>query len=75
MEVVSDLECCLYRVNFEVINPKPFPYLAFPRFKTQRTSSEMLSFDGELMAGSACLQPVAERPRHPPVPMTWRLTS
>ena len=36
------------RVNFEVSNPEPFPYLAFPRSKTERTPSRMPSFDGEL---------------------------
>src|SRR6476660_9514435 len=48
----------LYRVNFEVSNPKPFPYLAFPRSKTQRTPSEISSFDGELMASSRLLRPL-----------------
>jgi hypothetical protein len=43
-------ETARYRVNFEVSNLKPFPYLAFPHFKTQRTPSEIPSFDGELMA-------------------------
>jgi hypothetical protein len=35
----------------------PFPYLAFPRSKTQRAPSEMPSFDGELMASSCCSDP------------------
>jgi hypothetical protein len=51
----------LYRVNFEVSNPKPFPYLAFPRSKTQRTPSEIPSFDGELMASSRLLRPAGSR--------------
>src|SRR5882724_2658525 len=51
----------LYRVNFEVNNLKPFPYLAFPRPKSQRTLSEIPSFDGELMASSRLLRPAGAR--------------
>jgi hypothetical protein len=40
----------LYRVNFEVNNLKPFPYLAFPHLIGLKTPQERLSFDGELMA-------------------------
>jgi hypothetical protein len=40
----------LYRVNFEVNNPKPFPYLAFPQLVGQRIPQKRASFDGELMA-------------------------
>src|SRR6266852_1480381 len=40
----------LYRVNFEVTNPKPFPYLAFPHSIDLETAQKWSSFDGELMA-------------------------
>ncbi len=40
----------LYRVNFEVNNLKPFPYLAFPLSIDPETARKWLSFDGELMA-------------------------
>ena len=40
----------LYRVNFEVTNPKPFPHLAFPHSRCLKRVLEMPSFDGELMA-------------------------
>jgi len=41
----------LYRVNFEVSNLKPFPYLAFPHFLALKNTLKQPSFDGELMAG------------------------
>ncbi len=40
----------LYRVNFEVTNPKPFPYLAFPQMIGSKMGPKQASFDGELMA-------------------------
>ena len=40
----------LYRVNFEVNNPKPFPYLAFPLSIDLETARKWPSLDGELMA-------------------------
>ena len=40
----------LYRVNFEVNNLKPFPYLAFPHSIDLKTARKWPSFDGELMA-------------------------
>src|SRR5712692_5935854 len=40
----------LYRVNFEVNNLKPFPYLAFPHSIDLKTARIWPSFDGELMA-------------------------
>src|SRR5712692_1584132 len=40
----------LYRVNFEVTNLKPFPYLAFPHSIDPKTAPKWPSFDGELMA-------------------------
>ena len=40
----------LYRVNFEVINLKPFPYLAFPHLIGPKIPQKRTSFDGELMA-------------------------
>jgi hypothetical protein len=60
--VLVDTVCCeiargrgdrtsdLYRVNFEVNDLKPFPYLAFPHSKGPKISSKLRSFDGELMA-------------------------
>jgi hypothetical protein len=39
-----------YRVNFEVNNLKPFPYLAFPHLRSLKTPAKGSSFDGELMA-------------------------
>ncbi len=42
----------LYRVNFEVIDLKPFPHLAFPHFSALENTPKQPSFDGELMAGS-----------------------
>jgi hypothetical protein len=40
----------LYRVNFEVNNLKPFPYLAFPQLVSPKIPEKRPSFDGELMA-------------------------
>src|ERR1700680_701312 len=40
----------LYRVNFEVNNLKPFPYLAFPHMIDAKRAPKQASFDGELMA-------------------------
>jgi hypothetical protein len=40
----------LYRVNFEVRNPQPFPYLAFPQLLDPKRAPNLLGFDGELMA-------------------------
>jgi hypothetical protein len=40
----------LFRVNFEVIDLKPFPHLAFPHSKGLKTPSKLPGFDGELMA-------------------------
>lgn len=40
----------LCRVNFEVTNPKLFPYLAFPQRIRFATRAKTPSFDGELMA-------------------------
>jgi hypothetical protein len=40
----------LHRVNFEVNNLKPFPYLAFPHSKGHKTAFKYGGFDGELMA-------------------------
>ena len=40
----------LYRVNFEVNNLKPFPYLAFPHLVGPKIPQKRPSFDGELMA-------------------------
>jgi hypothetical protein len=40
----------LYRVNFEVNNPKPLSYLAFPHFLALENTPKPPSFDGELMA-------------------------
>jgi hypothetical protein len=45
-----------YRVNFEVTNLKPFPYLAFPQMISSKMDPKQASFDGELMA-SLCLLP------------------
>jgi hypothetical protein len=42
----------LNRVNFEVSNPKPFPYLAFPHPTDPKIARKPPSFDGELMASS-----------------------
>jgi hypothetical protein len=41
----------LYRVNFEVSNLKPFPYLAFPHFTDPKIARKWPSFDDELLAG------------------------
>ena len=55
-------EHSFYRVNFEVSNPNPFPYLAFRRSKAQRTPSEIPSFYRELMAIPDCFEsPVGAR--------------
>jgi hypothetical protein len=40
----------LYRVNFEVTNLKPFPYLAFPQMIGSKMGPKQAGFDGELMA-------------------------
>ena len=48
----------LYRVNFEVTNLKPFPYLAFPRFTIIENACKQPGFDGELMASFQSLSPV-----------------
>jgi hypothetical protein len=42
--------CDFYRVNFEVNNLKPFPYLAFPHLIGPGNTPKMASFDGKLMA-------------------------
>jgi hypothetical protein len=45
-----------YGVNFEVIKPKPFPYLAFPQMIGAKMRPKKASFDGELMASFSALQ-------------------
>jgi hypothetical protein len=47
----------LYRVNFEVNNLKPFPYLAFPHSITLEMVRKQPSFDGELMASRLTFPP------------------
>jgi len=37
----------LYRVNFEVNNLEPFPYLAFPDSTNRKIGRKRSSFDGE----------------------------
>jgi hypothetical protein len=51
------IETNLYRVNFEINNLKPFPYLAFPPLTDRKTARKILGFDGELMASSWRLDP------------------
>ncbi|PYX65774.1 MAG: hypothetical protein DMG74_06735 [Acidobacteria bacterium] len=43
-------EAAFYRVNFEVSNLKPFPYLAFPHSIHLKTARKRPSFDGKVMA-------------------------
>jgi hypothetical protein len=47
----------LYRVNFEVNNLKPFPYLAlaFPHTIDPKKAPKLASFDGELMGRSSAI--------------------
>jgi hypothetical protein len=49
----------LCRVNFEVSNLKPFPYLAFPQMIGLKMGPKQASFDGELMASfsASCRAP------------------
>jgi hypothetical protein len=47
---LHSLRLHLYRVNFEVNDLKPFPYLAFPHSKGPKTPPKLPNFDGELMA-------------------------
>jgi len=53
----------LYRVNFEVSNPKPFPYLAFPRMIDPKRAPKQASFDGELMASFVSRPPKSSSTR------------
>ena len=49
----------LYRVNFEVTPPKPFPHLAFPQSEALKTGPKPPGFDGELMASSSTARSTA----------------
>jgi hypothetical protein len=46
----------LYRVNFEVLNLKPFSSLAFPVSQRLKTSLNQLSFGDELVTSLRALQ-------------------
>ena len=51
----------LYRVNLEVNNLKPFPYLAFPHLVAREIPQKRPSFDGELMASFSKFSPPRRR--------------
>ena len=50
----------LYRVNSEVNNLKPFPYLAFPQLVDLKIHQKRPSFDGELRASFSKISRASE---------------
>jgi hypothetical protein len=50
-----------YRVNFEVTNLKPFPYLTFPQMTQPKRAPKQMGFDGELMASFISPKQIARK--------------